>query len=321
MLDGRRAFLPPGWRPCYGALGKQVRRFVPQAGNRSTWRLPESKEFLELAIDIRLELRGALNALDQMGEVHGFLSEATALADKLSDKRRQALVAALMTQSLDMIGQHELAAQSARRALEIAGPLGDSAIVIVANYMLYQPLWHLGQVGQASLALKRCIDVLPQDLAYLPFGMVTYPAVVAHAALTSRLADLGEFAEAGHHAALTLERTGQLDHAYTTVFAWLCVGYFHARRGDTEAAIPVLERAIELCWTAEIRRQNVPCASVLCYAYAVAGRQSDAHKLLDRTFEDVGSGWGATATWLPWLSEGAMLVGRNAEALEITERA
>jgi len=283
--------------------------------------LPESKEFLEQAIDTRFELRGALNALDQMGEVRGFLLEATALADKLSDKRRQALVAALMTQSLDMIGQHELAAQSARRALEIAGPLGDSAIVIVANYMLYQPLWHLGQLGQASSALKRCIDVLPQDLAYLPFGMVTYPAVVAHAALTSRLADLGEFDEAGHHAALTLERAGRLDHAYTTVFAWLCVGYFHARRGHTEAAIAMLERAIELCWTAEIRRQIVPCASVLCYAYAVAGRQADAHKLLDRTIQDVGSGWGATATWLPWLSEGAMLVGRNAEALEIVQRA
>src|SRR5205823_6428275 len=128
--------------------------------------------------------------LDEMVEVHGFLSEATALADKLDDKRRQALVAALITQSLDMIGQHELAARSARRALEIARPMGDTAIVIVANYMLSQTLWHLGQLGQATLALKRCIDVLPQDLSYMPFGMVTYPAVVAHAALTSRSAEL-----------------------------------------------------------------------------------------------------------------------------------
>jgi hypothetical protein len=36
---------------------------------------------------------------------------------------------------------------------------------------------------------------------------------------------------------------------------------------------------------------------------------------------DVAGGWGATATWLPWLSEGAMLVGRDAEALQIAERA
>ena len=230
-------------------------------------------------------------------------------------------MAALITQSLDMIGQHELAARSARRALEIAGPMGDTAIVIVANYMLSQTLWHLGQLGQATLALKRCIDVLPQDLSYMPFGMVTYPAVVAHAALTSRSAELGEFAEAEHHAALTLERAGRLDHAYTTVFAWLSVGYFHARRGHPEAAIPVLERAIELCRTAEIRRQIVPCASVLCYSYAASGRHAEAHRLIDRTIEDVAGGWGATATWLPWLAEGAMLVGRNAEALEITERA
>jgi len=282
--------------------------------------LPERDEFLEQAVDIRLELRGALNALDEMAEVRGFLSEATALADKLGDKRRQALVAALMTQSLDMMGEHALAARSAQKALEIATPLGDSAIVVVANYMLSQPLWHMGQLGPATQALKRCVDNLPTDLAYLPFGMVTYPAVVAHAALTSRLAELGEFAEAEHHAALTLERVGQLDHAYTTVYAWLNIGHFHARRGRTESAIPVLERAIELCRAAEVRRQVVPCASVLCFSYATVGMRSEARALIDRTIADVSGGWGATATWLPWLAEAAMLVGQYVDALQIAQR-
>ncbi len=323
-----------------GETWAEAVRFCRQAGERAMARsanrygaaylkqavealrhLPESNEFLEQAVDIRLELRGALNALDEMGEVRGFLSEAKALADKLGDKRRQALVGALMTQSLDMTGDHELAAQSARTALEIAGPLGDSAIVIVANYMLSQTLWHLGQLGPATAALKRCLAILPPDLRYMPFGMVTFPAAVAHAALTSRLSELGEFREAEQHAALTLERAGQLDHAYTTVFAWLSVGYFHARRGCPEAAIPVLERAIELCRTAEIRRQVVPCASVLCFSYAAAGKHLEAHRLIDRTIADVAGGWGATATWLPWLSEGAMLVGRDVEAREIAERA
>jgi hypothetical protein len=91
--------------------------------------------------------------------------------------------------------------------------------------------------------------------------------------------------------------------------------------GIPEAAAPVLERAIELCRTAEIRRQIVPCASILCYAYAASGRHAEAHRLIDRTIADVAGGWGATATWLPWLAEGAMLVGRNAEGFEIAQRA
>jgi hypothetical protein len=95
-----------------GECWKDAVRFCRQAGARAIARsankygasylkqsiealrhLPESKEFLEQSIDIRLELRGALNALGEVLEVHGFLSEATEIADKLSDKRRQALVA------------------------------------------------------------------------------------------------------------------------------------------------------------------------------------------------------------------------------------
>jgi hypothetical protein len=82
--------------------------------------LPESDEHLEQAIDIRLELRGALNALDEMNEVRGYLSEATALAGKAG---RQASAGA-RRRSHDAKpghdGEHELAAQSARTALEIA---------------------------------------------------------------------------------------------------------------------------------------------------------------------------------------------------------
>jgi tetratricopeptide (TPR) repeat protein len=283
--------------------------------------LPERTETLEEAIDIRFELRGALNALDEMVEVHKYLSEAADLAGKLNDRRRQALVAALMTQSLDMLGDHEMAAESARRALEIGGPLGDVAIETVAHYMMSQSLWHLGNLRDATLALKRCLRALPEDPGYMPFGMVTFPSVVVHAALTSRLAELGEFPEAAKHAAVSLERADRLNHAYTTVFARLSVGYFHARSGDTDSAIPHLERAVELCRTAEIRRQVVPCASVLCYSYALSGRIGEAQMLLDRTVEGLVGGWGGTATWLPWLAEGAMLASRNVEATQIIERA
>jgi hypothetical protein len=38
---------------------------------------------------------------------------------------------------------------------------------------------------------------------------------------------------------------------------------------------PCSNAPIELCRTAEIRRQIVPCASVLCFSYAAAGRHSD----------------------------------------------
>jgi class 3 adenylate cyclase/tetratricopeptide (TPR) repeat protein len=282
-------------------------------------RLPETRETLEQGIDIRLELRGALNALDEMVKVHSYLSDAVALAEKLGDQRRQALVAALLPQSLDMIGQHDRAAASARRALEIADRIGDTPAEVVASYMLSQSLWHLGELVPATEALKRCVDLLPDDIGYKPFGMATYPAVVAHAALASRLAELGEFRQAAVHAALTLERAEQMEHAYTRVFAGLSVGAFNARLGRPDAAIPLLERAIDLCRIAEIRRQIVPIASVLCYAYALSGRIGETYALLDQTIEDVG-GWGGTAMWLPWLGDAAILADRLVEASQILEQ-
>ena len=168
------------------------------------------------------------------------------------------LVAALMPQSLDMIGQHDRAAASARRALEIAERLGDTPIEVVATYMLSQALWHLGDLEPATEALEHCLDLLPDDIGYKPFGMATYPAAAAHGTLASRLAELGEFREAAVHAALALERADRLQHAYTRVYAWLVRRVFHALRGQPDAAIPLLERAIDLCRIAEIRRQIVP---------------------------------------------------------------
>jgi tetratricopeptide (TPR) repeat protein len=313
--------------------------YCRQAGNRATSRsanrngaafleqslvalqhLPERRDVVEQAIDVRLELRGPLNALGEMARVHRLLSEAEALAERLGDQRRKALVAALMTQSLDMIGQHHQAVDSAQRALAIAAPLGDVGIQIAAHYLLSQAYWHLGEFRPATDTLSRCLTLLSGDIKQKPFGMVTHPAVAGRAALAARLAELGEFSSGLPHAERALHYAELLDHAYTRVFAWWNVGAFHARQGDAEAAIPLLERAVGLCRTADLPRQMVPSAAILCYVYALAGQQAKARALLDQTVAGV-EGWGQTSIWWTWLGDAALLAGQLRHAAEIADRA
>jgi tetratricopeptide (TPR) repeat protein len=283
-------------------------------------RLAESRDVLEQAVDVRLELRGALNALGEMAKVHRYLSEAEALAERLGDQRRTALVAALMTQSLDMIGEHHQAVESAQRALAIAGPLKDIGIQIAANYLLSQAYWHLGEFGPATDTLAHCLTLLSGDIKQKPFGMVTHPAVASRAALAARLAELGEFASGWPHADRALQYAELLDHAYTRVFAWWNVGAFHARKGDAEAAIPMLERAVGLCRTADLPRQVVPSAAILCYAYALAGQPAKVLALLGQTVAGVEA-WGQTSIWWSWLGDAALLVGQFSDAAQIADRA
>jgi tetratricopeptide (TPR) repeat protein len=144
--------------------------------------------------------------------------------------------------------------------------------------------------------------------------------VAGRAALAARLAELGEFSSGWPHAERALQYAELLDHAYTRVFAWWNVGAFHARRGDAEAAIPLLERAVGLCRTADLPRQMVPSAAILCYAYALAGQQARALTLLDQTVAGV-EGWGQTSIWWTWLGDAALLAGQLGAAAQIADRA
>jgi tetratricopeptide (TPR) repeat protein len=81
-----------------------------------------------------------------------------------------------------------------------------------------------------------------------------------------------------------------------------------------------LERAIGLCRTADLPRQMVPSASILCYAYALVGQQARVLALFDQTVAGV-AGWGQTSLWWTWLGDAALLAGQLRDAAQIADRA
>ena len=282
--------------------------------------LPEGPDTLLQAVDIRLDLRSSLNPLGEMARLHDHLRKAEALATHLGDHRRLGQIAAFMTQTFAVKGDHEAAAQSGQRALEIATALGDLKLRVFANYFLHQSYYFSGEYRRAIDGLRWNIASLEGDLQHERFGSSTYPSIVSRAGLATCLAELGEFAEGAAHGEQAVRMAEALDHPYSLIQASWAVSTVYLRRGDVENALPLLERAAGLCRLRDIPRQLFPSTVFLGFAYALARRIEEAVSHLEQA-EALREAWGTTATWTHWLAEGFRLVGRFEDAARIARRA
>ncbi|MFQ5830980.1 MAG: adenylate/guanylate cyclase domain-containing protein [Candidatus Methylomirabilia bacterium] len=158
--------------------------------------LPDSRETLEQAIDVRFDLRNALWPLGQLGRIVDYLREAEALAQALDDQRRLGRVFSYVTQYFWMTGDPHRALESGQRALALAANLGDFTLQIETNFRLGQAYHALGDYRRAVEVLRENVEALQGDLIHERFGMPGLASVTSRCVLVWCLAELGEFAEA-----------------------------------------------------------------------------------------------------------------------------
>jgi predicted ATPase len=91
-------------------------------------RLPETRETQERAIDLRLDLRGPLQALARTSRILEHDRAAEAAARALKDERRLGRALSWLANTLWITGDHAAAIAAAARALDIGQRLGGSAI-------------------------------------------------------------------------------------------------------------------------------------------------------------------------------------------------
>jgi tetratricopeptide (TPR) repeat protein len=279
-----------------------------------------SPDTLQQAIDIRLDLRSSLNPLGDMTRLHNHLREAEILAKDLGDKRRLARVAAFMTQTWAVLGDHRAAVQSGQRALNIAIALDDLELRVFANYFLHQSYHFTGEYRHAIDGLRWNIASLEGDLLYERFGSSTYPSVVSRAGMATCLAELGEFPEAAAHGEAAVRIAEAVGHPYSLIHASWSVSAGHLLRGDVQRAVSLLERAASLCRRRDIPRPLYQTTVFLGFGYALGGRLEEALPQLELA-EALQKTWGTTATWTRWLAEAYWLVGRVEHAARIADGA
>jgi tetratricopeptide (TPR) repeat protein len=283
--------------------------------------VPECRDTLEQAIDLRLDLRNALVSLAELERMYTYLREAETLAEALHDDHRLGRISAYLAHYSYVQGEQEQAIAFSQRTLALAAPLGEVGRQAGANYYLGQAYCALGDYHRALTFLRQNIVALDGALVWERFDLPYVPAVTSRTTFAWCVAELGAFAEGRARAEEGLQITEAVNHPASRILAYAGLGLLALRQGALQQAIPVLERGLALCHDAPFWIPRV--ASALGSAYALCGRLVEAIPLLEQAVQQATAvrvmSW--QALWSAGLSEGYLLVSRLEDARQLAGRA
>jgi tetratricopeptide (TPR) repeat protein len=301
-----------------------------EAALRALAHRPDSREARAQAIDLRLDSRIVLAPLGQYDRILEYMREAETMARELGDRRRLGLVLADMGARLRNVGNHRLALDASRQALDIATELGLVGLHIEAKYRLAQAHFALGEFNEAIAIFRQTIEALAEEsprVAQLPSDASQARPPRFFAAwprlwIGLSLGHLGHFTEALSRAEEALHIAESAGHPHTLIEAYAALGAIHLERGDLEMARRAFERGIAL-----LPPQGTPDANLLSglgYTHALSGRLSEALPLLEESalsetsISAMGSGLSARTTRLAMTY---LLAGRIDDAMRRAQSA
>jgi tetratricopeptide (TPR) repeat protein len=283
--------------------------------------LPQTRDVIEQAIDLRFAMRHALFPLGEQAEISQRLQEAEALADSVGDQRRLGRVACYMTSCYWAMGEYDRAIASGERALALAVALGDVTLRIDTSLQLGYTYHAVGSYREAMELLRSGESFLHETK--LPPRLIAFFKVFGRCCLGWCFADLGEF-EAGRASVEEgIHLAEAADHLYGLVAGCSSLGMLHLTRGVYADAIPVLERALRLCQISNFPVFLPMSAACLGAAYAQSGRLDEGLALLEQIVrrDTTSKHMVGQARWLVYYAEALIQGDRLAEAREAAVRA
>src|SRR5919108_5486642 len=127
--------------------------------------LPENRATQEQAIDLRLDLRGALWYLEEIGQMLDYLCQAATVAEALNDQPRLGRASAYICRYFTAMGDHNGGVASGQRALAIAQSLRDFALQVMAQHVLGVVYYTLSDYPRAMELLKSNVESLLTPLS------------------------------------------------------------------------------------------------------------------------------------------------------------
>jgi tetratricopeptide (TPR) repeat protein len=253
--------------------------------------LPETRDTLEQAIDLRCDLHNSLHPLSEQARIFDLLRATEVLAERLGDPQRLGRVASFLCIYFSAMGEYDRAITASQRALALATTSGAFDVQVVAHTNLGQVYCTGGDFRQGLDIARRAMALLTGEQRSARFvGMVALPAIASRGYVAMCLIELGGFAEGRDVAGDAVRIAEAAEQPFSIAAAHWCAGLVSRRQGDIYQAIPALERSLVLCQTANILRLFPIAASILAAVYALAGRAAEAFPLLDQALERVPPG-------------------------------
>ncbi len=243
-------------------------------------KLPKDTQALELAVDLRCDLRNSLE-LGEPRRIIDYLGEAERTAGELGDQMRLGKVASYMTHALWVAGEPRKAIDYGARAIELGQSLGDRSIEITSGYHLGLAHIDLGNHPEANQVLEKVINALEGHLRYERFGLNVPPSVLARSYLTRSLAEVGEFEAGMKRGQECLAMAEDLDQPYARAFAHLGLGHLMVISGDYPEAIEQLKRSHALFIESRTGVMPPVVQAFLGHAYGLSGDHEKSVQLLE----------------------------------------
>src|SRR5207249_6557922 len=155
--------------------------------------VPDSREKLEMQIDLHLDSRNVLFLLGDLPRVARHLHEAQSLAETLGDQQRLARVLNFLNSYYGLVGDPERAIQIGQRALTLAGTSEDPALNAVTRYYLGAAYNKTGQYNEAIEVLRRGMRSVDGAFRHERFGTALVLSVICRSHLVQCLAAIGRF--------------------------------------------------------------------------------------------------------------------------------
>src|SRR5262245_20496246 len=133
--------------------------------------LPEQRDTIEQAIDIRFDLRNTLLPLGENARIFACLGEAEALAKALDDPPRLARVSAYLSTACFVMGDNDRAVEYGERAFALIATLGDFSLQVELHFRLGQIYHAIGEYRRAMDVLRLNVEALKGDLVREPFAV------------------------------------------------------------------------------------------------------------------------------------------------------
>ena len=234
-----------GARAMAGSAHREAVAYFEQA-LAALAQLPERRDTLEQAID----LRNALLPLGEQARMIDHLRAAEALAERLGDDQRRGRIAGHLCVSFLAMGEYDRAIATGKQALALAATSGALDVLVPAQTALALAYLHVGDFREALDVARRAVALLTGKLRQARFGRLALPGVTSRGFVAVCLAELRDMTEGRGVGEEAVRLAEEVEHPYSIVVALWHVGVLYHRQGDVHTAIPVLERGLALCQSA-----------------------------------------------------------------------
>lgn len=249
-------------------------------------RLPDGRAKLELAVDLRFDLRNALLGLGATDEILRCLTEVRPLLEALGDKARKARYAAFRCNYHFLAAEQREAIRFGSEGLNDARDCGDRLVQGELLYRVGQSHLALGETRTAIARLEESLKITDERTRGR-YDLVVLPAVVGRTWLVQALVECGEFADGMRRAAEAV-RIAESEHPPSLALGWLATGHLLLRKGEFLGAVNALKLALGLCdkykWSLRVWRPRV--LSTLGVAHARSGDTADGLELARQAVND-----------------------------------